>query len=62
MAQREKNLNAGDLGLILGKIPPGEGNGNPLHYSYLEHFTDRGVWWASLWSHKESDTIEHEHD
>ena len=25
---------------------PGEGNGNPLQYSWLESFTDRGVWWV----------------
>ena len=25
---------------------PGEGNGNPLHYSYLENPMDRGAWQA----------------
>ena len=37
--------NAGDEGLIpgLGRSP-GEGNGNPLHYSCLESFMDRGAW------------------
>ena len=25
---------------------PGEGNGNPLHYSYLENSMDRGAWQA----------------
>ena len=37
--------NAGDLGLIpgLGRSP-GEGNGNPLQYSYLEKPMDRGAW------------------
>ena len=34
----------------LGSIPgsgrsPGEGNGNPLQYSYLENPMDRGAWW-----------------
>ena len=24
--------------------PTGEGNGNPLQYSYLENSTDRGAW------------------
>ena len=24
----------------------GEGNGNPLQYSCLENFMDRGAWWA----------------
>ena len=35
----------GDLGLIpgLGRCP-GEGNGNPLEYSCLEHPMDRGLW------------------
>ena len=44
-----KNLpaNAGDTDLISGSgINPGEGNGNPLHYSCLEDSMARGVWWA----------------
>ena len=38
---------AGDVGLIpeSGR-PPGEGNGNPLQYSCLENFMDRGAWWV----------------
>ena len=36
--------NAGDLGLIPGSgRSPGEGNGNPLQYSCLEDFMDRGA-------------------
>ena len=35
--------NAGDLGSI-----PGEGNGNPLQYSYLENPMDGGTWWATV--------------
>ena len=36
-----------------GSIPgwgrsPGEGNGNPLQYSYLENPMDRGSWWATV--------------
>ena len=27
---------------------PGEGNGNPLHYSCLENLMDRGAWWATV--------------
>ena len=27
---------------------PGEGNGNPLQYSWLENSMDRGAWWASV--------------
>ena len=44
--------NAGDT-VDMGSIPesgrsPGEGNGNPLQYSYLENPTDRGVWQATV--------------
>ena len=49
-----KNLpaNARDTG-DLGSIPGlgrshGEGNGNPLPYSFLENSTDRGAWWATV--------------
>ena len=27
---------------------PGEGNGNPLHYSCLENPMDGGAWWATV--------------
>ena len=41
--------NAGDTresGLIPGVgRSPGEGNGTPLQYSFLEYPMDRGVWW-----------------
>ena len=46
-----KNLpaNAGDSGSIpeSGRSP-GEGNGNPLQYSFLENSMDRGAWWATV--------------
>ena len=49
-----KNLpaNAGDA-RDMGSIPesgrsPGVGNGNPLQYSCLENFMDRGAWWATV--------------
>ena len=36
---------------------PGEGNGNPLQYSYLGNPMDRGAWWATVHGvTKESDT------
>ena len=36
---------AGDLGKIPGlERSPGEGNGNPLHYSCLENPMDGGAW------------------
>jgi len=39
--------NAGDQGSIPGwEKSSGEGNGNPLQYSCLENFTDRGAWGA----------------
>ena len=44
-----KNLPAiaGDMGLIPGSgRSPGEGNGNPLHYSCLGNLIDRGAWKA----------------
>ena len=46
---KESACSAGDLGLIpgLGKSP-GEGNGNPLQYSYLENPVDGGPWWATV--------------
>ena len=46
-----KNLpaNARDTGLIPGLgTSPGEGNGNPLQYSFLENSMDRGVWYATV--------------
>ena len=41
--------NVGDLGSIPGSgRSPGEGNGNPLQYSYLENSMDGGTWWATV--------------
>ena len=37
---------------------PGEGHGNPLHYSRLEKSMDRGACWVSPWSHKDLDRTE----
>ena len=45
----------GDLGSIPGKFP-GEGNGNPLQYSWLEKSMDRGVWWATIYGVAKSQT------
>ena len=44
---KESASHAGDLGSVpgLGRSP-GEGNGNPLQYSYLENSMDRGAWQA----------------
>ena len=41
--------NAGDLGSISGSgRSPGEGNGNPCHYSCLENPMNRGAWQATV--------------
>ena len=43
---KEYAYNAGDLGSIPGSGRfPGERNGYPLKYSFLENSTDRGTWW-----------------
>ena len=45
-----KNLtaNAGDTGSAPGSgRSPGDRNGYPLQYCYLENPTDKGAWWAS---------------
>ena len=53
-------INARDVGLIPGSGRfPGEGNGNPLQYSYLENPMDREAWWATVHRvTKESDTTQ----
>ena len=44
---KESSCNAGDTGSITGSERfPGEGNGNPLQYSFLENSMDRGAWRA----------------
>ena len=57
-AGKESACNVGDLGSIpaLGRSP-GEGHGNPLQYSGLENYMDRGAWQAAR-GHKESDMTE----
>ena len=41
--------NAGDPGSIPGLVrSPGEGNGYPLQYSFLENSMDRGAWQATV--------------
>ena len=46
---KESSCNAGDSGFIpgLGKSP-GEGNGNPLQYFFLENSMERGAWQAII--------------
>ena len=41
--------NVGDPGSISGSGRSlGEGNGNPLQYSFLENPMDREAWWATV--------------
>ena len=62
VAQLVKNLpaNAGDVGLIpKSGRPAGEGNGNPLQYSYLGNPMDRGARQATIHGVvRESDMIQ----
>ena len=46
---KESACNAENPGSIpgLGRSP-GEGNGNPLQYSFLENYVDRGAWQATV--------------
>ena len=46
---KEYTCNVGDLGSISeSRRFPGEGNDNPLQYSYLENPMDKGAWWATV--------------
>ena len=46
---KEYTCNVGDLGSIPeSRRSPGEGNDNPLQYSYLEDPMDKGAWWAKV--------------
>ena len=46
---KESVCNAGDTGSIPGwGISPGEGNGNPLQYVWMENPMDRGAWLAAV--------------
>ena len=41
--------NEGDPGLIPGsRRSPGEGNGNPLQYTFLENLMNRGAWQTTV--------------
>ena len=46
-AHQCRRLNRCGFSLWVGKIP-GEGNSNPLQYSYLENSMDRGGWWPTV--------------
>ena len=49
LKKKKSACNAGDVGSIPGSgRSPGEGNGNPLQYSFLENSMDRGSWQATV--------------
>ena len=54
---KESACNEGDPGSVpgLGRSP-GEGNGNPLQYSFLENAMDRGAWWSAVHRFTKSQT------
>ena len=51
---------ARDMGLIpVSGRSHSVGNGNPIQYTCLEHYMNRGAWWATVYGiTKESDTTE----
>ena len=47
---KNSSANAGVMGWIPGPERfPGGGNGNPLQYSCLVNFLDRGAYWATVY-------------
>ena len=62
-----KNLpaDAGDTGdsclIPRSEKSPGEGNGNPLQYPFLENPIDRGAWGATVHEIAELDMVECKH-
>ena len=53
-------MQTGDVGSIPGSGRTlGEGNGNPLWYSYLGNPMDRGAWWVKAQGSQESDMTAH---
>ena len=58
-AMQETALNAGDMVLIPGsERSPGGAHGNPLQYSCLENFMDRGAWQSRIHRVAEVDMTE----
>ena len=46
---KESTCSLGDPGLIpRSGRSPGEGNGYPVQYSFLENSMGRGAWWATV--------------
>ena len=58
-AIKNQPANAGDSGSVPGlRRSPGERNGNPLQYSFLENSMDRGAWWATVPGITESQNLQ----
>ena len=54
---KESAYKTGDPVSIPGsERSPGDGNGNPLQYLYLENSMDRGAWWAIVHAVTKSQT------
>ena len=57
---KKPTANAGDIRDVNSIPDPGRstggGNGNPLQYSCLENFVDRGAWWATVHGVSKSQT------
>ena len=46
---KESTCNVGNMGLIpRSGRPPGEGNGNPLHYPCQDSSMEKGDWWPTV--------------
>ena len=55
---KESACNTGDSCSISGSgRSPGEGNGNPLQYSWLENSMNRGAWQATVHGISKSQTL-----
>ena len=51
LSSKESACNAEDVGSIPGSgTSPGEGNGDPLQYSCMENYVDRGAWRATVYA------------
>ena len=53
---KNPSANTGDTGSVPGlRRSAGEGNGNPLQYSYLENLMDKNLAEYNPWGHRVSD-------
>ena len=56
---KQSACNMRDPGSIPGLVRyPGEGNGNPVQYSYIENLMDSGAWQATVHGVAKSDMIQ----